>query len=63
MYGVRLRECSEGILKAYHAYVRKTKDDLKKFPRSSKKWWQVARSLAQKSEKNSSIPPFQRKKE
>lgn len=62
-YDKRVKECSEGVLQAYKAYVKKTREDLKKLPRSSKKWWSMARSLAQKSERNSSIPPLKSKKD
>ena len=62
-YSKRVKECSEGVLQAYTAYTKKTKEELKKLPRSSKRWWQVARSLAQKSEKSSSIPPLKDNKE
>ena len=57
-YEERLRECSQGILAAYNKYVEKTRKELQELPRASKKWWQLVRSLAQKSEKSSSIPPL-----
>ena len=56
----RLRECSEGLLEAYKKWVKDTKEKLLELPRASKRWWKLARSLAQKAEKNSSVPPLKR---
>ena len=62
-YEARLRECSEGMLQAYLAYAKKTRGDLKKLPRASKRWWRIARDLAQKSEEEQQHTPIERKQE
>ena len=59
-YAEALRECSEGLLEAYKKWVAETRDKLRALPRGSKKWWKLARALAQKAEKNSSVPPLKR---
>ena len=60
-YEEKLKECSDGVLQAYKRWVQKTREKLKELPRASKQWWKLARSLAQKAEKNSSVPPLKRK--
>ena len=59
-YAERLKECSEGLLEAYRRWVAKTGKKLLELPCASKRWWKLARVLAQKTEKSSSIPPLKR---
>ena len=57
-YKEKVKLCSEGILEEFHRYVGRVRDELNKLPRSSKKWWKLAKGVALQSEKNSAIPPL-----
>ena len=59
-YADKLKKCSEGLLEAYKKWVVRTREKLLELPKASKRWWKLARSLAQRTEKNSSIPPLRR---
>ena len=60
-YEEKLKACSEGILEAYNAYTKRTREKMASLPRGSKKWWRMAQSLSSKKEKTSSVPPLKRK--
>ena len=60
-YKEKLKECSQGILEEFNAYTNKVREELKALPRSSKKWWKLAKGVTLRSEKNSAIPPLKDK--
>ena len=62
-YAEKVRECSAGVLEEYLKYVERVCDELRKLPRSSKKWWKLAKGVALRSSQNSSIPPLKHKGE
>ena len=51
-------ECSGILLAEFRKYQSKTRDKLRKLPRSSKAWWRFNKALMQRKEKASSIPPL-----
>ena len=56
----RLLECSQGVLEEYRKYVQRTREKMRKLPRSSKRWWKLSKALSLKAEKTSSVPPLKR---
>ena len=57
-YKQKVVECSQGMLEEFLKYVQSTRDKLGKLPRSSKKWWKLAKGVSMRSERNSAIPPL-----
>ena len=57
-YDQKLKECSEGILEEFNKYVGRVRSDLRKLPRSSKKWWKLARGVTMGSQNKGAIPPL-----
>ena len=60
LFEQRLRECSEGMLEEYQAYVRRTREKLKELPKSSKQWWRLAKSLAKNTKEKAGLPPLKK---
>ena len=49
-------ECSEAFLKAYKAWVQRTREELASLPRGFKKWWAKTRELLHQSGKCCHVP-------
>ena len=56
LYGDKLKACSDVILEEFNMYVARTRDEMKKLPRGSKRWWTMAKKLATRADKNFNIP-------
>ena len=61
-YKKKLHECSEGILEEFKKHVRQVREELKKLPKSSKKWWKLAKSVTSGAASKGNIPPLKSKK-
>ena len=57
---LRRDECSRGLVKAYNAFVARTRDKLQQMGSSSRGWWKVAKSLMSASSVRSTVPPLLR---
>jgi len=54
-------KCNAGLLVAHQAFINRTKEKLHKLKKSTKKWWKLSHSLANRKGKCSSIPPLKNK--
>ena len=61
-YKQRLEECSKGVLEEYQKYVETLRQELKKLPRSSKKWWKLAKCATTGEAVKGSVPPLKNDK-
>lgn len=61
-YKRKLEECSRGILEEYHKHVERLQKELKQLPRSSKKWWKLAKSVTTGEALKGSVPPLKNPK-
>ncbi len=52
--------CSRTFMETYHAYVSKTREELKKLSPSSRGWWKLSDTLLAKAGTKESIPPLQK---
>ena len=52
--------CSQVLREEYDAHVARTKRELNKLPKSSKKWWKLSNALQGRSSTSSSVQPLQR---
>ena len=57
-YQRKLEDCSKGVLEEYHKYVEKLRKQLKELPRSSKKWWKLAKCATAGEAVRGSVPPL-----
>ena len=59
-FELRRDECSQVFLEAYYRYVAKTREDPKKRPPTSRRWWELSSSLLQRGVARERILPFKR---
>eukprot|EP00969_Alexandrium_andersonii_P221810 9796252-Alexandrium_andersonii.AAC.1 len=46
--------CSAGLLHAFHLHVTRMREQLRRLPRGSKRWWRISRELLSKISKPAS---------
>ena len=51
-------ECTQGLLDAYHRFLKETRTKLGKLKPSSREWWRLSRSLMSLGSVNEVIPPL-----
>ena len=59
-FELRRDECSQVFLEAYYRYVAKTREDPKKRPPTSRRWWELSSSLLQRGVARERILPLKR---
>ena len=51
-------ECTAGLLRAYHNYIRRIRGKLSKLKPSSREWWRISKSLMSMGSSTEVIPPL-----